>query len=1007
MKKVMIALGSVVVLILAAAFLVPILFKDQIKDAVDEELAKSINAEVYFEDFGITLFSDFPRLTVSLEDFGVINRAPFEGEVLMGAQSFKIIVDLNSLIFSETPRIKGIRIVDLKTNIIVHEDGTANYDITYPSEESVPSEQADETATQFSVGIDKWELVNAHIRYHDLASQLMTEIKGLNHSGSGDFTQDIFDLTTATEIEELDFALGGDQLLSKKQVAVTMTLEMNLPESKYSFKDNSIRLNDFQFGFDGFVAMPGEDIEMDLTFAAQENSFKSILSLVPGMFTESFEDIQTTGNLEFAGMVKGIYNETTMPAFRLALQVKDAMFRYPELPTPVSNISLDLLVDNKDGVIENTMVDIQKFHMDMGTNPVDAKILIKDLVRYNTEANISAKLNLQELNQMFPMEGLDMKGTFHVDLDAKGVYDSVQNIIPAINLEMALVGGFIQYSEYPVPLEDIHFRASVVNQSGKMAETIIKMDDFNMIMEGEKLGANMVIQNLDDYQWDVHVHGGVDLAKLTKIFPQEGMTLSGKIEANVDTKGKMSDIEAEKYDRLPTKGTLSLTDFKFESPDLPQGFGISFSQMTFDPGQVHLDNFQGTVGKSDMNLKGYLSNYIGYLFGDDQVLKGQLEFVSKTFDLNEWMTDEQVESDDSGVAEDSTALEVIEVPRNMDFVLNSTIDRVLYDNMVLNNLTGLITVKDGRVRMEGMNFNTLNGSFGMAGTYDTRDIQHPKFDFDFKIKELSIGQAYQTFNTIQTMAPIARKINGNFSTDFSMSGELGQDMMPNYSTLSGKGLVEVAKATVSGSKILAGVASLTRLSLDQQKAAEEGKVLIENLMMQTEIMDGKLNVKPFDVMLGSYKATIAGSNSFDGAIDYSLRMDIPAGEVGETINNALATLTGTPATGSSTIKLNLGITGAYDDPKVQIIGADTQGAVKQAARETLKKEVSKQVQEKFGLGVGGDDAPVTTEEAKEEAEKLAEEEAEKLKQEAEKKAQDEVESLKREAKEKLKKLFGN
>ena len=293
MKKVLITLGSVIILILVAAVLIPIIFKDEIKEAVNEEVAKSINAEVYFEDFGVTLFSDFPNLTVSLEDFGVINRAPFEGEVLMGAQSFKIIVDLNSVIFSETPRIKGIRIVDLRTNIIIQEDGTANYDITYPSEETVAEEESEEPATQFSVAIDKWELVNAQIRYDDHSSQIFAEIRGLNHTGSGDFTQDIFDLATVTEIEEFDLSMEGDQYLSKKQVAIDMTLAMNLPQSKYTFRDNSIRLNDFVFGFDGYIAMPGEDIEMDITYAAQENSFKSLLSLVPGMFTKDFEDIKT------------------------------------------------------------------------------------------------------------------------------------------------------------------------------------------------------------------------------------------------------------------------------------------------------------------------------------------------------------------------------------------------------------------------------------------------------------------------------------------------------------------------------------------------------------------------------------------------------------------------------------------------------------------------------------------------------------------------------------------
>lgn len=42
------------------------------------------------------------------------------------------------------------------------------------------------------------------------------------------------------------------------------------------------------------------------------------------------------------------------------------------------------------------------------------------------DGNIKANLNLAELNKMFPMEGLDMRGTFSVNATAKGVYDSIK-----------------------------------------------------------------------------------------------------------------------------------------------------------------------------------------------------------------------------------------------------------------------------------------------------------------------------------------------------------------------------------------------------------------------------------------------------------------------------------------------------------------------------------------------------------------------------------------------------
>ena len=111
-----------------------------------------------------------------------------------------------------------------------------------------------------------------------------------------------------------------------------------------------------------------------------------------------------------------------------------------------------------------------------------------------------------------------------------------------------------------------------------MAETVITLDDFTMLVDGEKLGANMVIRDLDNYNWDVQVNGGIDLEKITKIFPLEGMTLAGKIKADIDTKGKMSDLEAERYGKLPTSGSMTVSNLDFKSDDLPQGFGISSYQ---------------------------------------------------------------------------------------------------------------------------------------------------------------------------------------------------------------------------------------------------------------------------------------------------------------------------------------------------------------------------------------------------------------------------------------------
>src|SRR5688572_20886281 len=100
LKWIFIILGGLLILILAAAFILPIVFKDDIKAAIDKEIAKSVNAEVVFDvdKFNLTLFRNFPNVTVQMGDLGVINREPFDGQVLFATDRFEVEVNLKEIL---------------------------------------------------------------------------------------------------------------------------------------------------------------------------------------------------------------------------------------------------------------------------------------------------------------------------------------------------------------------------------------------------------------------------------------------------------------------------------------------------------------------------------------------------------------------------------------------------------------------------------------------------------------------------------------------------------------------------------------------------------------------------------------------------------------------------------------------------------------------------------------------------------------------------------------------
>lgn len=980
MKKIIIILASFVILLLAAAIIIPIVFKDDVRELVRSSIDENVDAQVYFEPskFSLSLLKNFPNPTASIDDFGIVGNAPFEGDTLVSIGRFDITIDLFSL-FGDAYRIKSINLERPRINIIALKSGEANYEIVAETEED-PSDKA---SSDINVEIESWSITDGYLKYNDEAMDFNMVLYGLEHRGSGNITMEEYDLKTYSDVKRAFASYEGVSYLSGQSLFADATININMPDFRFTFRENVIRVNDFPVSFDGFLAMPADDIDMDISFATANSSIKSLYSLVPGVFTEGYDNVKAEGEMSFSGYVKGTYNETSMPAYSVHLTATDGIIAYPDLPTPIRNINVDMLVDCKDGNIDNTSVNISKLHMDLGNNPIDGTFILRNLRDYSMKADVNAVLNLEELNTIFPMEGLDMKGIFSLNLVADGVYDSIRNIMPAITAAMSLENGYIKSSDFPKALENISFQSSVDGPTGRMEDIIVQVDDFRMAMEGEELQANLILKNMVDYQWDLDVKGGLDLQVISAVYPIEGMTYSGNLKADISTSGKYSDVEAERYDRFPTEGVVTLSNFVYTSADMPQGMKISQTKVSLDPRQINIESFDGTMGKSDIKLGGFINNYIDYVFAENAHLTGKMNLQSNLLDLNEWMTEEEASTTEE--AEDTITMQAVAIPRNIVFEFNSHINRILYDNLTLQQAQGRLTVRDGVLDMSNLSFNLLGGTIVMNGKYDTRVPESPAFSYQLNIKNLSIPEAYSSFSTVQAFAPMAQLMSGNFSTDFSISGKLREDLTPVFGSLNGSGLIQIAEAFVKESKLVSGISGFMKSDLGS------GQLSLKDVVMKASLENGRANVAPFDVQMAGHKATLGGSIGADGSLDYQVSTEVDAGIVGQQINQLLAGLTGDQtASGSSKIKLNFNVGGTYDKPAIMLAGTTNADGT----TTTVQQQVVDQVQQ---------EAQKQVEAVKKEAEDKLQEETEKIMQEGEKQLQQQADTLKKEISESLEK----
>jgi uncharacterized protein involved in outer membrane biogenesis len=303
-KKVFSIVGILIGLLLLTIILVPILFKGKILDYVKEETNKSLNAVVEFDnDIKLNLFKNFPDFSLTINNVKVLNKAPFEGDTLASIGGFHATLDLMSVIGGDKINIKKIQLDNPNIYLHVLNDTTgfiANWDIAIPTEEMEIEDESD-TVSNFRLELTSLILNNARFVYDDELYLTYIEMDGMNLSGSGDLTMDVYDLDINTDIEKFTFAYDHIPYLNKVNTNLDAVISMNMPEMKFTFKDNLLRLNDFFLEFDGFLAMPTADMEMDLSFNAPETEFKNLISLVPAIYASDFESLKTSGNITFNG----------------------------------------------------------------------------------------------------------------------------------------------------------------------------------------------------------------------------------------------------------------------------------------------------------------------------------------------------------------------------------------------------------------------------------------------------------------------------------------------------------------------------------------------------------------------------------------------------------------------------------------------------------------------------------------------------------------------------------
>lgn len=525
------------------------------------------------------------------------------------------------------------------------------------------------------------------------------------------------------------------------------------------------------------------------------------------------------------------------------------------------------------------------------------------------------------------LDGVKTTGDFTVVGFAKGT--KTETTIPKFNIAIASHNASFQYPNLPKSVRNIVIDTKIINETGLIADTYVNLDKLSFAIDQDVFSGKANVKNITTNALvDAAMKGTVNLGNLSKAYPMKmKVPMTGILNANVTTNFDMNSVSTSQYQNIKNAGTMSLSGFQYADEN-GKKMNISKATIQFNPSKVNLQQFNATTGKSDIAVTGTLENFYGFMF-KNQELKGNFNMVSNQIAVSDFMTTAEPAKENAP----AKSGEAMKIPAFLNCIITAKANTVLYDNLILKDMSGKMLINDQTVSLQNMRTNVFGGAITFNGDVSTK-ANTPTFNMNLGLDKVDIASSFSQLDMLKKIAPIAGIISGKINSTIKLHGNLdAKALTPDLKTLSGDLLGQLLNTTVNAnnSTLLSGLSSGIKF-LDTKS------LNLNDVKGMFSFKDGKVSLKPMDIKYKDIKATIGGTHGFDQSMNYNIKMDVPAKYLGNEVGNLLAKLSPADAAKIENVPLTALLTGNFTKP---IVSTDMKSAATNLTTQLVKQQKEK------------------------------------------------------------------
>lgn len=589
------------------------------QDEIVQDLITDLNADfvgsTQISDSHISMFANFPYISIDLEDFEVHETKDTTDKPIVLVNDVYVGFNLWTVITGKM-EIKKIKFDEGHIDLVQHKNGEFNIVRALSSKKEV-----EDPSEEFHLDLKKIEL-------RDIDLTKLNESNGLKVEAFISKAKSKFKSHDKSIHSSLDaqFVLnlikdGDTTFLKHKHIDLDTELDFFKGADILEIQPTTVHLEEAEFNMQGSIDFL-KDMDLDLIFSVNKPNFDLLIAFAPEELIPRLKEYENSGQLEIETSIKGPSINGHNPAVKAIYNCKNGIITNPKNNKSIRGLNFNgFFTNGDDHQTESMEFAVESFKAKLGKNngEIQAKVSAKNFKAPDLKIEAETNLQLDFIAKFLDLEdfenvsgSLTAKVGFHDVIDFKNPTHAISKFNENYNLSFLLDNAGFKYSGYDLPVENFDFDIEMHGHTAKIEkfEFNVGSSDVHIVGSIDDLPA---ILHHNENTVDTRLKIASERLNLYELTGSDSSAIKEELtnlEMDFDFKASARAFTESKY--LP-KGEFFIEDLHADLKHYPHRLHDFHADIIVEDRDLKIVDFTGMIDKSDFHFSGKLEHYEKWL----------------------------------------------------------------------------------------------------------------------------------------------------------------------------------------------------------------------------------------------------------------------------------------------------------------------------------------------------------------------------------------------------------